>query len=245
MDRIWVSEEAAKEIGMQTNWFGVLEKPKLAINRFNRILLLDNFHSSGELGTLIRSARCFGFDGILLTGGSVSLWDISVSRSAQDNLLALPVVSLPFSDAIRLLREQQVSLVTIGKRKAVPAEELPLSDRMAILIPGSGNSSAYLVAASDIVCDPVLDCVDTAKLITLNPNRIYCFFKKKGGTTVRFSGVPLDQRFWNNDVSSRGAHPNEVDEKTFTASAVKFNRTPYNNPNMNRITDNNIDEYLN
>ena len=164
MDRIWVTGEVADEIGMLTNWFGVLEKPKLAINRFNRILLLDNFHSSGELGTLIRSARCFGFDGILLTGGSVSLWDISVSRSAQDNLLVLPVVSLPFSDAIRLLREQQVSLVTIGKRKAVPAEELPLSDRMAILIPGSGNSSAYLVAASDIVCDPVLDCVDTAAL---------------------------------------------------------------------------------
>lgn len=75
--------------------------------------------------------------------------------------------------------------------------------------------------------------VDTAKLITLNPNRIYCFFKKKGGNTVRFSGVPLDQRFWNNDVSSRGAHPNEVDEKTFTASAVKFNRTRYNKSGMN------------
>lgn len=75
--------------------------------------------------------------------------------------------------------------------------------------------------------------VETAKLITLNPNRIYCFFQKKGHSTVRFSGVPLDQRFWNNNVSSRGAHPNEVDEKTFTASAVKFNRTRYNKPGMN------------
>ena len=75
--------------------------------------------------------------------------------------------------------------------------------------------------------------VDTAKLITLNPNRIYCFFQKKGRNTVRFSGVPLDQRFWNNNVSSRGAHPNEVDEKTFTASAVKFNRTRYNKSGMN------------
>lgn len=75
--------------------------------------------------------------------------------------------------------------------------------------------------------------VDTAKLITLNPNRIYCFFQKKDRNTVRFSGVPLDQRFWNNDVSSRGAHPNEVDEKTFTASAVKFNRTRYNKSGMN------------
>lgn len=75
--------------------------------------------------------------------------------------------------------------------------------------------------------------VDTAKLITLNPNRIYCFFQKAGRNTVRFSGVPLDQRFWNNDVSSRGAHPNEVDEKTFTASAVKFNRTRYNKSGMN------------
>ena len=180
MDRIWVSEEAAKEIGMQTNWFGVLKKPALSIEKYDRILLLDNFQNTGWLGTLIRSARCFGFDGVMLTGGSVYPWDVMVSRSAQDNLLMLPVVSLSFSEAIRILREQQVSLVTVGKRKAVPPEELPLGGRIAVLISGSGTSSIDMIAACDIVCDLALDCVDNGSMAQAASIMMYTCRNLKG-----------------------------------------------------------------
>ena len=159
-EKTWISEEVAFELNMFNYWFAVVKKPKLTIEKFDRILLLDDYHDGGTLGTMIRTARCFGFDGIMLTGGSVNPWSLSVTRSGQYTQLDIPVVSLAFADAIRMLREQDVTLVTIGKRKAVPVEQIPVSGRMAILISGTDPSCPFLTAASDIVCDPALDCSD-------------------------------------------------------------------------------------
>ena len=99
-------------------------------------------------------------DGILLTGDSADPWDRPVTRSGMDNLLELPILSMPFPDAIRMLREQRVMFVTVGKRKAVPVEQIPAGERIAVLISGSDASAASLLAVSDIVCDPGLDCSD-------------------------------------------------------------------------------------
>lgn len=68
--------------------------------------------------------------------------------------------------------------------------------------------------------------IPPSTLITMNPNRIYCFFKYKYNNVdkVRVTGVPLDKKFWNNDISSRGSYPNEAGEKTFKANAAKLNR---------------------
>ena len=160
LDRTWISKEVAVELGVHHFWFAVVKKPALSIEKFDRILLLDDFHAAGTLGTVIRTARCFGFDGIMLTGGSVNPWSMPVTRSGQYNQLDLPILSLPFADAVRMLREQDVTLVTVGKRKAVPVEQIPVSDRMAILLSGTDASSPFLTAVSDIVCDPALDCSD-------------------------------------------------------------------------------------
>ena len=165
MDRTWISDEAAAEIGMNSEfWFAVVKKPKLRIEKFERILLLDNYHHAGTLGTIIRSARSFGFDGILLTGDSANPWARAVTRSGMYNLLELPILSLPFTDAVRMLREQQVLFVTVGKRKAVPVEQMPVRERMAILLSGSDASSPSLTAVSDTVCDTGLDCSDPTVL---------------------------------------------------------------------------------
>lgn len=82
--------------------------------------------------------------------------------------------------------------------------------------------------------------IESAKLITINPNRIYLFYDWDG---VKVSGIPLDKKFWNNDVASRGTYPNEASEKTFKANAVSFNRNTYSTSN---IDDNNynINQYL-
>ncbi len=163
-ERTWISEEVANEITEKTGMLGVrfavLKKPIHPFKKFERVLLLDNFRDGAALGSMIRSARCFGFDGILLTGNSVDPWCYSVSRSAQANLLEVPILSLPFQDAIQLLHEQEVFLVTIGKRKAVPLEELSLNKRMAILLSEPGSSYADMIAFSDIVCDLALDYID-------------------------------------------------------------------------------------
>lgn len=165
MDRTWISEEVAAEIGMNTGyWFAVVKKPKLELAKFGRILVLDHYHEAGALGTVIRSARSFGFDAILLTGDSANPWDSPVTRSGMDNLLELPVLSMPFTDAVRMLRDKHALFVTVGRRKAVPVEQIPAAERIAVLLSGSDAFAPSLQAVSNIICDPGLDCGDPTVL---------------------------------------------------------------------------------
>ncbi|MEE0874968.1 MAG: hypothetical protein UIH27_16110 [Ruminococcus sp.] len=63
-------------------------------------------------------------------------------------------------------------------------------------------------------------------LITLNPNRIYLFYK--WDNEIRRSGVPLDEKFWDAftaDSRKNDTYKNEADEKTFKVNAVKYNKT--------------------
>lgn len=95
-------------------------------------------------------------------------------------------------------------------------------------------------ASADLDYDASSTDIPPSTLITINPNRIYCFFKPSGDSKVRVSGVPLDAGFWENNVSSRGTYPNEAGEKTFKANAVKFNRQTYgtdigNKYNVNKV----------
>lgn len=78
----------------------------------------------------------------------------------------------------------------------------------------------------DVDFDSSSTDIPPSTLITMNPNRIYCFFKYKYNNVdkVRVTGVPLDKKFWENDISSRGSYPNEAGEKTFKANAAKLNR---------------------
>ena len=157
MDKTLITEEVAEGIVEGKSRFGVIKRPRHSIEQFRRILLIDSFKNAGDLGTIIRSARCFGFDGIMLTGDSVDPWCDDTVRSAQENIFDVPVIRLPFPEAVRMLRENGVFLLTAGQRGSVPLEEVPRSDQMAVLISGTGTSSPDMIAVSDAVCEPILD----------------------------------------------------------------------------------------
>lgn len=72
--------------------------------------------------------------------------------------------------------------------------------------------------------------VPPSTLVTMNPNRIYCFFKYNynNADKVRVTGVPLDKKFWlpMTDASRSGdTYKNEAGEKTFKTNAAKLSRT--------------------
>lgn len=88
--------------------------------------------------------------------------------------------------------------------------------------------------AGDVDYDGSIVDVPPSTLVTMNPNRIYCFYKYSD--KVRVSGVPLDEKFWlplTDDARKNDAYKNEAGEKTFKTNAVKYNRTRYNNTYQN------------
>ncbi len=59
-----------------------------------RLALLENIKDAGNLGTILRSAAAFGFDGVVLAGDTIDIYNPKVVRSAVGGLFKLPVVKV-------------------------------------------------------------------------------------------------------------------------------------------------------
>jgi len=64
------------------------------ITKLNRLVLLESISDPGNLGTIIRGAVAFGFDGIILTGNCVDLYNPKVIRSSAGNFFKIPCVKI-------------------------------------------------------------------------------------------------------------------------------------------------------
>jgi len=69
----------------------VCEIPKGEIKKFNRLLYLDRLQDPGNVGTIIRTADAFGFDGVLLSDGCADIYSPKVVRATMGSLFHLPI----------------------------------------------------------------------------------------------------------------------------------------------------------
>ena len=75
----------------------VAKQPKYNIDNFrnfNKVVLLEGIKDAGNLGTIIRTACAFGFDGIVLYGETIDLYNPKCVRSTVGNLWKIPVVKI-------------------------------------------------------------------------------------------------------------------------------------------------------
>ncbi len=57
-----------------------------------KVLLLENIKDAGNLGTILRTSKAFGVDGVILFGDTIDLYNPKCVRSAVGNLWKLPVL---------------------------------------------------------------------------------------------------------------------------------------------------------
>ena len=70
----------------------VCEIPKEKLEKKERLIYLDRVQDPGNVGTIIRTADAFGFDGILLSSGSADIYSPKVVRSTMGSLFHLPII---------------------------------------------------------------------------------------------------------------------------------------------------------
>ena len=77
----------------------------------SRLLLLDALQDPGNLGTLIRAARAFGLDTVIVLDGSVDPWNPKAVRAAAGAGFHTPVVRTPWAEARPWLEEQGIEVL--------------------------------------------------------------------------------------------------------------------------------------
>lgn len=103
----------------------------------NKVLILDGIQDPGNLGTLLRSAKAFGFDSVFFCKGTVDLYNDKVIRSSQGAIFKLNYHygdKLEFIDKIRKTHKVYSTNVVNGKTPS----EITKNSRVALILGNEG-----------------------------------------------------------------------------------------------------------
>lgn len=87
------------------------------IKSAKKVVLLENIKDLGNLGTILRTAKAFSQDAIILFGDTVDLYNPKCIRSAVGNLWKIPVVQIKDFETLQLQFENFTRVATLPKAK--------------------------------------------------------------------------------------------------------------------------------
>jgi RNA methyltransferase, TrmH family len=109
--------------------------------RSGPLLVVAGLQDPGNLGTILRSAEAFGAAGVVLSEGTVSVYNSKVVRASAGSVFRLAVVKAELKGVIERLRTRSVRLVATSSHKGTLLPEADLTGQVAIFI---GNEGAGL-----------------------------------------------------------------------------------------------------
>lgn len=117
--------------------------PKVDLRPGGRYILCERMSDPGNLGTVIRTADAMGFDGVILSKGSVDAYSPKVVRATMGSFFRLPILTnADLSQVTTACRKNGiVTLAAVLDDKAKPAQEIVADKGVAVLV---GNEAAGL-----------------------------------------------------------------------------------------------------
>ena len=157
------------DVGTHQGVFGVFRTPVHGLDEVKtggRYLALERVQDPGNVGTLLRSAAAFGFDGVLLSKGCAAPFapkTLRASMGAAGRLPVAPVQDLP--QALQQLRARGVVCLAAALYHSRPLDEAPQSypDGLCAVIgsEGQGLTDAAVQACDMAVRIPMTDLVES------------------------------------------------------------------------------------
>jgi RNA methyltransferase, TrmH family len=130
--------------------------PTRAGGQFTPILLADGIQDPGNLGTLARTARAFGFAGLVALDGTVDPWNPKCVRAAAGALFHLGVRSAPWAEIAPWLQEEDFRVLAgVGGGVDVASVETGESWALAIGNEGSGVRQEILDHGAEAIAVPM------------------------------------------------------------------------------------------
>ena len=115
------------------------------------LLLLEDLQDPGNLGTIFRTAEAAGATGILMSRGTVDLFNPKVVRATMSAVFRMPfLISSDLCEEAALLREQGIRSYAAHLQGTRAYDALPLTSGAAFMIGNEGNGlSEKLTEAAD------------------------------------------------------------------------------------------------
>jgi len=119
-------------------------------NYQSNILLIDQIHHPGNLGTIIRNAVAFNVDTIVLNH-SVDVYNQKVIQSSQGMVFHLNVIKSPLKDFILDLKKENYQIIGTDVNEGLSLDVVKANEKRAVLIGNEGDGvSDELLRLCDI-----------------------------------------------------------------------------------------------
>ena len=131
-----VSEDILKKISTQKNPQGVVAICSMRKEKeisHNNVLYLDGVSDPGNLGTLLRTALAFSFKDVILSKGSVSLYNEKTISSSQGAIFRLNIISGDEQNLIDL-KEKGYKILVTEIKGSVELKNIKKSDKQVLIL---------------------------------------------------------------------------------------------------------------
>lgn len=112
------------------------------INPLKKLLVLDNVQDPGNVGTMIRTADAFNYDGVILGKGTVDLFNDKVIRATQGSLFHIPVIKRDLRTLLPELKQHGLTVIASTLEEAAPLNHIDPIDHFAIIVGNEGSGIA-------------------------------------------------------------------------------------------------------
>ncbi len=129
MRKLSQTDTVVPEIGLCR----IVKKEELA----DRILILDGVQDPGNMGALMRSAKAFGFDTIVLGEGSCDIYNDKAIRSSQGAIFKLSFIQADLLEYIPALKGYTIYGTNVVN--GIILAEAIASDKLALILGNEGN----------------------------------------------------------------------------------------------------------
>lgn len=126
--------EAPQSIIGLCDYFG-----EAKIEGAKRIIVLDDLQDPGNVGTIIRSSLGFKIDLVIMSKGSVDLYNDKVIRSTQGAIFKVKVIEKDLKEALKEIKQEGIKVFGTSLKNGEPLEGFGKIESYAIVLGNEGN----------------------------------------------------------------------------------------------------------
>ena len=159
-----VNDEILRKLASSENPEGVVFvaeclKPKKEKVEYRKIVYLDQINDPGNLGTILRSAVAFNYDAVILSKGSVDLYNEKAIAASKGAIFLIDA----FIDEIDPYLDNHEIIVSTLDEKSIPLNECQKPSDLVLVLGNEshGVSSEIINKANQLVKIEMNDVIDS------------------------------------------------------------------------------------
>ncbi len=151
----FVTDRIMKKLSSQvspTKVIGVCKKLEEKEIKGN-VCLLDNIQDPGNLGTIVRSAKAFNFDNLILSFDTVDLYNDKVIRASEGMMFDVNIIRGDLKEKIALLKNIGYIIYGTDVLRGTNLKDISFASKRAIII---GNEGSGMKEDLKGLCDELI-----------------------------------------------------------------------------------------